>query len=122
MATFAPAAASIRAVASPSPEAPPVTIAAFPEISIMFSSFFQGNIRISAFSLYRRSENVKIELLVIIKAPNHIHPMTQTPDDDLSAFDADKLESDKRLRSEEHTSELQSRENLVCRLLLEKKK
>src|SRR5690606_41578725 len=27
-----------------------------------------------------------------------------------------------RERSEEHTSELQSRENLVCRLLLEKKK
>src|SRR5690606_39341421 len=27
-----------------------------------------------------------------------------------------------RHRSEEHTSELQSRENLVCRLLLEKKK
>src|SRR5271165_2544668 len=31
----------------------------------------------------------------------------------LTSFDA---------RSEEHTSELQSRENLVCRLLLEKKK
>ena len=28
----------------------------------------------------------------------------------------------KILRSEEHTSELQSRRNLVCRLLLEKKK
>src|SRR5690606_40068172 len=28
----------------------------------------------------------------------------------------------KATRSEEHTSELQSRENLVCRLLLEKKK
>src|SRR5690606_42144240 len=28
----------------------------------------------------------------------------------------------RELRSEEHTSELQSRENLVCRLLLEKKK
>src|SRR5690606_39423474 len=28
----------------------------------------------------------------------------------------------KEVRSEEHTSELQSRENLVCRLLLEKKK
>src|SRR5690606_41610884 len=28
----------------------------------------------------------------------------------------------KFVRSEEHTSELQSRENLVCRLLLEKKK
>src|SRR5690606_41120114 len=32
----------------------------------------------------------------------------------------DRLEA--ALRSEEHTSELQSRENLVCRLLLEKKK
>src|SRR5690606_2820714 len=30
--------------------------------------------------------------------------------------------SSSKLRSEEHTSELQSRENLVCRLLLEKKK
>src|SRR5207302_5642499 len=29
---------------------------------------------------------------------------------------------DRSSRSEEHTSELQSRENLVCRLLLEKKK
>src|SRR2546430_12846092 len=29
---------------------------------------------------------------------------------------------DKDLRSEEHTSELQSQSNLVCRLLLEKKK
>src|SRR5690606_33642695 len=32
------------------------------------------------------------------------------------------LIDDLELRSEEHTSELQSRENLVCRLLLEKKK
>src|SRR5690606_39346971 len=31
------------------------------------------------------------------------------------------LISPARFRSEEHTSELQSRENLVCRLLLEKK-
>src|SRR5690606_16990393 len=32
------------------------------------------------------------------------------------------LSGDVPMRSEEHTSELQSRENLVCRLLLEKKK
>src|SRR5205085_4380334 len=31
-------------------------------------------------------------------------------------------EIDEELRSEEHTSELQSQSNLVCRLLLEKKK
>src|SRR5690606_41932459 len=35
---------------------------------------------------------------------------------------AAKREWFKSERSEEHTSELQSRENLVCRLLLEKKK
>src|SRR5690606_40873445 len=37
-----------------------------------------------------------------------------------SLLDSD--DGDKDVRSEEHTSELQSRENLVCRLLLEKKK
>src|SRR2546430_6251920 len=35
---------------------------------------------------------------------------------------ARQLESAVRVRSEEHTSELQSQSNLVCRLLLEKKK
>src|SRR5690606_40490732 len=37
----------------------------------------------------------------------------------LSSF---RSAEDGAVRSEEHTSELQSRENLVCRLLLEKKK
>src|SRR5436309_6075630 len=35
---------------------------------------------------------------------------------------SNQLSTMPRQRSEEHTSELQSRENLVCRLLLEKKK
>src|SRR2546430_7550992 len=35
---------------------------------------------------------------------------------------AELLDADVELRSEEHTSELQSQSNLVCRLLLEKKK
>src|SRR2546427_6069789 len=38
---------------------------------------------------------------------------------DLSLLAAEVLEN---VRSEEHTSELQSQSNLVCRLLLEKKK
>src|SRR2546422_10297471 len=43
---------------------------------------------------------------------------------DASAVDArgDASSSRRRARSEEHTSELQSRLHLVCRLLLEKKK
>src|SRR5207302_2820000 len=36
-------------------------------------------------------------------------------------LDRASVQSSLRKRSEEHTSELQSRENLVCRLLLEKK-
>src|SRR5258708_24267566 len=34
----------------------------------------------------------------------------------------DKIKEDRQFRSEEHTSELQSPDHLVCRLLLEKKK
>src|SRR2546430_9957071 len=37
-------------------------------------------------------------------------------------LDAAHAARDQTLRSEEHTSELQSQSNLVCRLLLEKKK
>src|SRR5690606_41768299 len=48
-------------------------------------------------------------------------PHTLTPDSNFSTF-PDVFPCVYALRSEEHTSELQSRENLVCRLLLEKKK
>src|SRR5436309_9833043 len=39
-----------------------------------------------------------------------------------AAYHGVVVHQEDRDRSEEHTSELQSRENLVCRLLLEKKK
>src|SRR2546427_8449668 len=42
--------------------------------------------------------------------------------DDLADLAVDELSEISHLRSEEHTSELQSQSNLVCRLLLEKKK
>src|SRR2546430_6039095 len=40
----------------------------------------------------------------------------------IASLDPVSLVSQQRARSEEHTSELQSQSNLVCRLLLEKKK
>src|SRR5690606_41073586 len=46
---------------------------------------------------------------------NGYHPLRHLPSGSVSAFCLP-------IRSEEHTSELQSRENLVCRLLLDKKK
>src|SRR5690606_39546794 len=63
------------------------------------------------------------------------HPQPTPPADDAGRTQADQYQPDDdaqctidisqirlHVRSEEHTSELQSRENLVCRLLLEKKK
>src|SRR5690606_41825471 len=40
----------------------------------------------------------------------------------IDVTDREERQREALRRSEEHTSELQSRENLVCRLLLEKKK
>src|SRR5690606_39785489 len=47
-------------------------------------------------------------------SPAPDNPEAMVPDDAACSPEPDE-------RSEEHTSELQSRENLVCRLLLEKK-
>src|SRR5690625_6141474 len=44
------------------------------------------------------------------------------PDDDYVGMEAEAQYTGVYLRSEEYTSELQSRGHLVCRLLLEKKK
>src|SRR5690606_40290298 len=49
-------------------------------------------------------------------------PRRGTPAGALSGDSGRKARRAVAPRSEEHTSELQSRENLVCRLLLEKKK
>src|SRR2546427_9376870 len=43
-------------------------------------------------------------------------------DGDVRDWEPGGLADEARVRSEEHTSELQSQSNLVCRLLLEKKK
>src|SRR5690606_42044170 len=49
-----------------------------------------------------------------------VRPRQCTRQVNLATCKADQLTCElDRLRSEEHTSELQSRENLVCRLLLE---
>src|SRR5690606_41769565 len=67
-----------------------------------------------------------IHELVIIHARAHQPPAFRLLGADLLAqhhhAGGAGLADEARQRSEEHTSELQSRENLVCRLLLEKKK
>src|SRR5690606_39729901 len=73
------------------------------------------------------------QVVVLDDLPAFLVPLTQL----LDQFEVLRIDMDthiagahgqqlqsfaQNLRSEEHTSELQSRENLVCRLLLEKKK
>src|SRR5690606_42114187 len=53
------------------------------------------------------------EITIELRPEDLLECMTALRDEDGLRFN--------QLRSEEHTSELQSRENLVCRLLLEKK-
>src|SRR2546430_6527278 len=50
------------------------------------------------------------------------HPLNVGVPGTYSRWCANRVISEADLRSEEHTSELQSQSNLVCRLLLEKKK
>src|SRR5690606_41000939 len=69
-----------------------------------------------AASLSQSSDSELTEQVTLFSSTTFISNLTTEP------FSADLLEIPSSLRSEEHTSELQSRENLVCRLLLEKKK
>src|SRR5438270_6205952 len=70
----------------------------------------------------RRSSDLNSECTTVrppLSLPSRVHA-----DQALHALvdrDQGAQEADKHLRSEEHTSELQSQSNLVCRLLLEKK-
>src|SRR5690242_21607676 len=52
----------------------------------------------------------------------HVSHLLPTPSRSSSGEFGSRTESSSGHRSEEHTSELQSHVNLVCRLLLEKKK
>ena len=57
-----------------------------------------------------------------ITNPSHAALMTALSPRDTRMVNNNTVLSEQAVRSEEHTSELQSRRNLVCRLLLEKKK
>src|SRR5690606_41308069 len=59
---------------------------------------------------------------LLVKTTSMIPGYYKRPDVTAAMFDEDGFyRTGDIVRSEEHTSELQSRENLVCRLLLEKK-
>src|SRR2546430_9289021 len=81
-------------------------------------------------TLFRSEVAKRIDRRRIVRVPGEVaeHPLGLVPCADRQCVQRGGLieEDDHALprhdRSEEHTSELQSQSNLVCRLLLEKKK
>src|SRR5690349_24209747 len=69
-----------------------------------------------------RSTVEEIEKFIKKKKPVMIYFSDKRLPTDVNARQLERLRKFKESRSEEHTSELQSRRDLVCRLLLEKKK
>src|SRR5690606_30343459 len=85
----------------------------------------ERGIDVQTFVSYQDMLEADLVDIVIIATPDHWHCLQLA--DAVKAGKHVYLEkpignSVEECRSEEHTSELQSRENLVCRLLLEKKK
>src|SRR5439155_4948206 len=74
----------------------------------------------------RRHPAEQVRIGVYVLRLNDLNPPTETFSTDVWIWTlsraASPLHPIQSLRSEEHTSELQSRGHLVCRLLLEKKK
>src|SRR5258708_29226647 len=81
----------------------------FPYTTLFRSLFEAVRTYIAAFSKTTPRDNIGF-----LKWPSHLHNHL--------ASEIQSIETLFRVRSEEHTSELQSPDHLVCRLLLEKKK
>src|SRR5690606_41316328 len=105
--------------------------AALSHSTLHFLDFSGASRQPHAFPTRRSSDLFNLEALLrfVAREPERIaelHDALARYEQATSEFsgEAGKAFDDLRqsLRSEEHTSELQSRENLVCRLLLEKKK
>src|SRR3712207_8802021 len=97
----------------------------FPYTTLFRSADGIGDtIRISL-STFHAEEEVKVawEILKALKLRERGPVLIACPTCGRLQFDMDSVvaEVERRLRSEEHTSELQSRQYLVCRLLLDKK-
>src|SRR5690606_12807735 len=104
----------------------------------MFSTLGKNNVNIRAIAQGASERNISavIQKSDVKKALNSLHEVFFEENvkqlnlfvmgvGNVGAKFLDQIQQQKKYlkeRSEEHTSELQSRENLVCRLLLEKKK
>src|SRR5207249_11195555 len=99
---------------------PPPRSTLFPYTTLFRSMIDQGD-NDPRLKGYKTPEGVKVE--IVAEDPVVVNPlcMAFANDSALYVLEARRSGPDPTNRSEEHTSELQSRFDLVCRLLLEKK-
>src|SRR5690606_41661839 len=100
-----------------------VLLLLFSFVLSLFAFFFSNDTATTA--IYTLSLHDALPICFLDKFPinpGHILVVPKRHAVELTEVDPESLQSVILARSEEHTSELQSRENLVCRLLLEKKK
>src|SRR5690606_41184756 len=87
-----------------------------------YTTLFRSRDDLDALGRIRRLENRIAHPVDAAHGPLVEADLLERAADALHDVALDRRDEPLRVRSEEHTSELQSRENLVCRLLLEKKK
>src|SRR5438132_9014516 len=91
----------------------PLRSTLFPYTTLFRSGCGIGNLR-------KAVEEITSQPIMVINTHTHLdHLGSNRQFDEISMLDHPLS---RRVRSEEHTSELQSHSDLVCRLLLEKKK
>src|SRR5690606_41029681 len=116
---LAPADASPSAIASPSPFDPPVIMADFP---VKSNCLIPGNISGDYSCKKVRILNLFPYYFIELTYRNDsriFSSSTASRSSSESCETVGRVDLNRFAKSEEHTSELQSRENLVCRLLLE---
>src|SRR5699024_11348139 len=95
--------------------------------SLLFTSFYRSHLQFHSFPT-RRSSDLRTNNLICVDLICHGTPSPVVFADHIKMIEAKTHKHvisycfrPKKWRSEEHTSELQSRFDIVCRLLLEKK-
>src|SRR5688572_32192055 len=83
-----------------------------------YTTLFRSHVRVFPAVIARLLHGNLVERRLLRAASDDVLEQDHVVPDPLSA---DRRQIVRALRSEEHTSELQSQSNLVCRLLLEKK-
>src|SRR2546430_11521023 len=82
-----------------------------------YTTLFRSHVR----RFLKEQENLPVRLESGFSRQSSKEHVDRHAETDRSMFDSGKGKPFLQRRSEEHTSELQSQSNLVCRLLLEKK-